>query len=337
MRLNLEEVEQLRMPNEDLEQEALVRNELDHDELRDEVLARDAEGLADHAPFPQEARGLERRPDDRIHPPRLFGDVEHDRGDRLRPRVEDGLNRDVEAPVLGRKPPERPEGRDDRQDRPEQWCPDKELDDDEDERGDGELLREDGALLEDEIVAAVHTRAVDEESSDQERNDRQEECALDEQQNHARASLDSPRVGQYVVSSDTRHVDRDLVWRFLHDEAYWSAGVPRDIMERAIDGSICFSAFDGDPDRGAQQVAFARVVTDRATFAWLCDVFVLAEHRGNGVAKQLMDAVMSHPDLQGLRNVMLATRDAHGLYARYGFVPLAEPARWMAIRRPYRS
>jgi predicted N-acetyltransferase YhbS len=144
-------------------------------------------------------------------------------------------------------------------------------------------------------------------------------------------------MGPYVVSIDSKHVDRELVWRFLHDEAYWSLGVPREIVERAIDESICFSAFDGDPDRGARQVAFARVVTDKATFAWLCDVFVLADHRGKGVAKQLMDAVMSHPDLQGLRNVMLATRDAHGLYARYGFVPLAEPARWMAIRRPYRS
>ncbi len=143
-------------------------------------------------------------------------------------------------------------------------------------------------------------------------------------------------MGKYVVSSDTRHVDRELVWRFLHDDAYWSVGVPRPIMERAIDGSICFSAFDGDPDRGAPQVAFARVVTDKATFAWLCDVFVLPEHRGKGVARQLMDAVMAYPDLQDLRNVMLATRDAHGLYARYGFVPLAEPARWMAIRRPYR-
>jgi GNAT superfamily N-acetyltransferase len=144
-------------------------------------------------------------------------------------------------------------------------------------------------------------------------------------------------MGQYVVSTDSKHVDRDLVWRFLRDVAYWSTGVPRDIVERAIDGSICFSAFDGAPKDGAPQVGFARVVTDKATFAWLCDVFVLPEHRGKGVAKQLMDAVMSHPDLQGLRNVLLATRDAHGLYAKYGFVPLAEPARWMAIRRPYRG
>ena len=265
----------------------------------------------------------------------MLGDVEHDRGDRLGPRVEDGLDRDVETPMLRRKPPERPESRDDRQDRPEQRRPNEELDDHQNESGEGELLRPNGALLEDKVVAAMHTRAVDEERSDKKPNDSEEENALSEQQDHGHESKVA-RMADYVVSSDARHVDRDLVWRFLHDEAYWSEGVPRDVVDRAIDGSICFSAFAGDPDHGAPQVAFARVVTDRATFAWVCDVFVLAEHRGKGVATRLMDAVMSHPDLQGLRNVMLATRDAHRLYARYGFAPLADPARWMAIRRPYR-
>ena len=144
-------------------------------------------------------------------------------------------------------------------------------------------------------------------------------------------------MSECVVSTDPRHIDRDLVWRFLHDEAYWALGVPREVMERAFDGSICFSAFDGDPKGGGRQIGFARVVTNRATFAWLCDVFVVNEHRGRGVGKQLVDAVMSHPDLLGLRNVLLATRDAHRLYARYGFTPLAEPERWMAIRRPYRG
>ena len=182
----------------------------------------------------------------------------------------------------------------------------------------------------------MHPRSVDEKRSDQESDDHEEKRGLDEQQDHARASLDSAGVGQYVVSSDTRHVDRDLVWRFLHDESYWAAGVPRDVMDRAIDGSLCFSVFDGDPARGAPQVAFARVVTDRATFGWLCDVFVLEAHRGMGAGKTLMDAVMSYPELQGLRNVLLATRDAHGLYAKHGFAPLVEPARWLAIRRSYR-
>ena len=337
MRLDLEEVEQLRMSHDDLEQESLVGNKLDHDELRDEILPGDTERLADHASPLQEAGRHEFGADDRVHPPRLLGNVEHDGGDRFRPSVEHGLNVDVEAPMLRGKPPQRPEDRDDRQDRAEQGRPHEELDDDQDERSQGELLGQDRAPLEHQIVATVHTSAVDDERSNEEPDDNEEECALDEQQDHARSSLDSPGVGQYVVSSDARQVDRDLVWRFLHDEAYWSAGVPRDVVDRAIDESICFSAFDGDPDRGAAQVAFARVVTDKATFAWLCDVFVLADHRGKGVAKQLMDAVMSHPDLQGLRNLLLATRDAHGLYARYGFAPLAEPARWMAIRRPYRG
>src|SRR5437773_12250964 len=131
--------------------------------------------------------------------------------------------------------------------------------------------------------------------------------------------------------SELRAGDRDTVYRFLSEEAYWSQGLPRDVFDRSIDNSINFAAHSGE-----DVVGFARVVTDRATFAWLCDVFVLPDHRGNGVSKLLMDAVMSHPDLQGVRNFMLATRDAHGLYAKYGFTPLAEPQRWMAIRKPYR-
>jgi GNAT superfamily N-acetyltransferase len=137
-------------------------------------------------------------------------------------------------------------------------------------------------------------------------------------------------VSTYTVG-DLRPEHRDAVYRFLSQEAYWSQGLPRDIFDRSIENSINFAAVaDGNV------VGFARVVTDRATFAWLCDVFVLPEHRGNGVSKLLMDTVMAHPDLARVRNFMLATRDAHGLYARYGFTPLAEPARWMAIRKPYR-
>ena len=149
--------------------------------------------------------------------------------------------------------------------------------------------------------------------------------------------MDLDTVGvPYVVSSDAAHVDRDLVYGFLRDEAYWSLGLPRDVFDRGLEHSLCFSAFDGDPARGGRQAGFARVVTDRATFAWLCDVFVLPAHRGRGVSKRLLDAVMAHPDLERVRNFLLATRDAHELYERYGFTPLAEPARWLAIRRPYR-
>ncbi len=134
----------------------------------------------------------------------------------------------------------------------------------------------------------------------------------------------------YTVG-DLRPEHRDAVYQFLFTETYWSAGIPRDVFERAVENSLSFVAYAGD-----DVVGYARVVTDKATFAWLCDVFVVSAHRGRGVSRLLLDAVMAHPDLQGLRNVVLATRDAHGLYAKYGFAPLAEPERWMAIRRPYR-
>ena len=135
-------------------------------------------------------------------------------------------------------------------------------------------------------------------------------------------------MDEYTVSTDPADLDRDAVYRYLHDEAYWSQGISRETFDRALDNSLNFTAL-----RGSTLAGFARVVTDRATFAWLCDVFVLPAHRGHGVSRRLMDAVMAHPELAGLRNFLLATRDAHGLYEKFGFTPLAEPRRWMVIRR----
>ena len=135
-------------------------------------------------------------------------------------------------------------------------------------------------------------------------------------------------MDEYTLSTDPADLDRDAVFRYLHDEAYWSKGISRETFDRALDNSLNFTAL-----RGSTVAGFARVVTDRATFAWLCDVFVLPAHRGNGVSRRLMDAVMTHPELAGLRNFLLATRDAHGLYEKFGFTPLAEPRRWMVIRR----
>ncbi len=112
-------------------------------------------------------------------------------------------------------------------------------------------------------------------------------------------------------------------------EMYWSRGIPIGVVQRAIAGSIPFGVFDGD-----QQVAFARVVTDRATFAYLADVYVLESHRGRGISRLMLDAMHAHPDLQGLRRWLLATRDAHGLYEKYGFVPLARPDRFMERANP---
>jgi GNAT superfamily N-acetyltransferase len=131
----------------------------------------------------------------------------------------------------------------------------------------------------------------------------------------------------YEISTDPARVDLAKVHAFLSTEAYWSPGVPIEVVRRAIEGSIVFGIY-----RGAEQVGFGRVVSDRATFAWLCDVFVVEEHRGKGLGKWLMECVSAHSELQGLRRFMLGTRDAHGLYAQFGFEPLTDPSRFMVRR-----
>jgi GNAT superfamily N-acetyltransferase len=121
----------------------------------------------------------------------------------------------------------------------------------------------------------------------------------------------------YEISTDPARLDVALIHRWLTEESYWAKGVPREVVARSIAHSLNFAAFDG---KGAQ-VAFARVVTDKATFAYLADVFVLEDHRGNGLSKRLMETILAHPELQGLRRWMLATRDAHSLYEKFGFTP----------------
>jgi GNAT superfamily N-acetyltransferase len=135
------------------------------------------------------------------------------------------------------------------------------------------------------------------------------------------------RRGEYSISTDPAALDISLVHRFLSTEAYWAPGVSRDVVERSIENSICFGLY-----RDGEQVGFARVVTDRAAFAYLADVFVLEAHRGRGLGKWLVETVLSHPDLQGLRRFFLGTADAHSLYERYGFRPI-DPSRMME-RRP---
>lgn len=131
---------------------------------------------------------------------------------------------------------------------------------------------------------------------------------------------------RYEVSTDTNRLDIDLIYNFLSNDSYWAKNIPRDVVERSIANSIPFGAY-----LGAQQVGFARVVTDRAVFAYVGDVFVLPEHRGHGVSKLIMDAIRAHPELQGLRRWHLLTRDAHNLYRQYGFRDLENPARHMEI------
>ncbi len=129
------------------------------------------------------------------------------------------------------------------------------------------------------------------------------------------------RRGGLTISTDPARFDRALVQDFL-SHSYWAKGIPRDVVDRAIDHSLCFAVFDGE-----RQVGFARAITDRSTFAYLADVFVLESHRGRGIGKWLMEAILAHPDLQKLRRWMLVTQDAHGLYRRYGFRDVAHPER----------
>ena len=127
-----------------------------------------------------------------------------------------------------------------------------------------------------------------------------------------------------LFSTDPARLDIDLIHDFLCRESYWVPGIRREFVERAIARSICFAVYGEN-----RQLAFARVITDGAGFAWLADVFVLGDQRGHGLGKRLIEFVLSHPDLQRIRRFMLATRDAHDLYARFGFTPLAHPERLM--------
>jgi GNAT superfamily N-acetyltransferase len=133
----------------------------------------------------------------------------------------------------------------------------------------------------------------------------------------------------YEISDDPSRLDLDAVHRFLAGESYWAGGIPRATLERAVANSLCFGVY-----RDGRQAGFARVISDRATYAYLCDVFVETAYRGGGVGKWLMECIVSHPDLQGLRRFCLMTRDAHELYRRYGFKALPDPARYLEIHSP---
>ena len=132
----------------------------------------------------------------------------------------------------------------------------------------------------------------------------------------------------YEITTDNSRMSVDAAHAFL-SHAYWSPGVPLTTVQTAFDNSLCFAVL-----AGIEQVGFARVVTDKATFAYLADVYVLAPHRRKGLAKSMVQAIQQHPELQGLRRFMLATRDAHSLYAQFGFAPLSSPARFMERHNP---
>ncbi|MBR0938643.1 GNAT family N-acetyltransferase [Bradyrhizobium jicamae] len=147
--------------------------------------------------------------------------------------------------------------------------------------------------------------------------------------------MSTPQIpAEYEISTDRQRLDVAVIHRFLAEESYWSPGIPRSVVERAIRNSLCFGVY-----HRAAQVGFARVVTDKSTFALLADVFILEAHRGKGLSKALMRCVVDHEDLQGLRRLLLLTSDAHGLYRQFGFDAIGSPQRFMEIVRPdiYRS
>ncbi len=130
----------------------------------------------------------------------------------------------------------------------------------------------------------------------------------------------------YLISTDPARLDLDVIHGHLSTESYWAQGRPRAVQERAIEGSsLVVGAYAGS---GAQ-VGFARMVTDLATWAWLCDVFVLPEHQGCGLGTELVRTIVEHPDVVDIKRQFLATADAHELYAKFGYIPLEDPTRWM--------
>ena len=132
------------------------------------------------------------------------------------------------------------------------------------------------------------------------------------------------RKGDYLISTDPTRLNIALIHDFISNQSYWAKGGKIQTVQRALNNSLNFGIYKDD-----KQVGFARVVTDYCTFAWLADVFVIDSHRGMGLSKWLMEVIISHPQLRNMRRWVLATRDAHGLYAQFGFEPLQQPERWM--------
>jgi GNAT superfamily N-acetyltransferase len=134
------------------------------------------------------------------------------------------------------------------------------------------------------------------------------------------------RRNNLLISTDKSKLDVNLIHDYLANQSYWAKGIPNEIVKKSIEGSICFGIYEAE-----KQIGFARVISDCATFAYLCDVFVLEAYRGNGASKFLMECIIQNPDLQGLRRWSLATYDAHGLYEKFGFSLIARPDRAMEI------
>jgi GNAT superfamily N-acetyltransferase len=133
----------------------------------------------------------------------------------------------------------------------------------------------------------------------------------------------------YEISTDKNLLDFEVIHKYLSEDSYWANGMPAEVLKTAIENSVCFGVFYLQ-----QQIGFASVITDKATFAYIGNVFVLPGFRGKGLSKWLMQTIMAHPELQGLRRWLLATADAHGLYKQFGFKEISHPDRWMEIYTP---
>lgn len=135
-------------------------------------------------------------------------------------------------------------------------------------------------------------------------------------------------MSNFSINTDFSLLQFDRIHSFLSEKAYWSLGIPKDVVIKAAKGSICFGVYN----EKNIQVGYARVITDKATFGWLCDVYIEPEHRGKGLSKRLMKEVLAHPDLKGLRRIGLATKDAHQLYEQFGFEVSKTPQNFMEIK-----
>ena len=135
----------------------------------------------------------------------------------------------------------------------------------------------------------------------------------------------------FKISTDKSLIDFEVVYKYLNGDSYWANGIQAEKLRKAVENSMCFGVYD----RENNQVGFARVITDQATFAYICDLFILPGFRGLGLSKWLVQSILGHPELQGLRRWSLATADAHGLYNQFGFTQITRPEVWMEIFSPY--
>lgn len=137
----------------------------------------------------------------------------------------------------------------------------------------------------------------------------------------------------YRITTDKNEMNIDAIHDYL-SRSYWAENIPKQVVAKAVENSLCFAVLASDQKGNEKQVGFARLITDTATFAYLADVYILEEHQGNGLSKKMMEEIVKHPKLQGLRRIMLATRDAHGLYEKYGFTPLTDQKMFMQLWTP---